>query len=135
MAQRCFGAKASGSSPAVWAEITSQERALDLPATREPDLGFAAAVAAWARGDSLTDALTVAIAGGTEMTAGDFVRWCRQVVDLLDQLAAADHGAGPGPGVGVGVGSGVGSGIETVTGTAALAVTALRRGVVAMGSV
>jgi len=130
-------ADAMAATVRVWAEITSQERALDLPATREPDLGFAAAVAAWARGDSLTDALTVAIAGGTEMTAGDFVRWCRQVVDLLDQLAAADHGAGPGPGVGVGVGvgSGVGSGIETVTGTAALAVTALRRGVVAMGSV
>jgi ATP-dependent RNA helicase HelY len=31
---------------------------------------------------------------GTPLPAGDFVRWCRQVVDMLDQIrnAATDNG-------------------------------------------
>ena len=47
---------------------------------------------------------------------GDFVRWCRQVIDLLDQVravAAEDSGVGA---------------------AAAAAVRALRRGVVAVGT-
>ncbi|MET0866212.1 MAG: RNA helicase, partial [Nakamurella sp.] len=99
----------------VWAEIAGRERALGLPPTREPDSGFAAAVAAWCRGKSLTDALTVAIAGGTDLSAGDFVRWCRQVIDLLDQVAGVSR-----TGVGAAARSAVGS---------------LRRGVVSMGAV
>jgi ATP-dependent RNA helicase HelY len=99
----------------VWAEIAGRERALGLPATREPDSGFAAAVAAWCRGKSLTDALAVAVAGGTDLSAGDFVRWCRQVIDLLDQLGGVSK-----TGVGAAARSAVGS---------------LRRGVVSMGAV
>ena len=34
----------------VWAEIAARERSLGLPPTRDPDAGFAAAVAAWCRG-------------------------------------------------------------------------------------
>ncbi len=114
-ARSSAAADAMAATVRVWAEITSQERAVGLPATREPDMGFAAALSAWARGGSLTEAMTVAVAGGTDVTAGDFVRWCRQAVDLLDQVAV--------------VGGGV------VAETAGAAVTALRRGVVAMGSV
>ena len=99
----------------VWAEIAGRERALGLPTTREPDSGFAAAVASWCRGNTLADALAVAVAGGTDLSAGDFVRWCRQVIDLLDQIG----GVGPGS-VGAAARSAVGS---------------LRRGVVSMGSV
>ena len=99
----------------AWSEITAQERDHGLPSTREPDPGFAAAVGAWARGGSLTDALTVAAAGGADLSAGDFVRWCRQVIDLLDQIR--------------------GVAAEPVAGTAAEAVRALRRGVVALGAV
>ncbi len=99
----------------VWAEITARERALGLPPTRDPDAGFAAAVAAWCRGNSLADALAVAVAGGTDLSAGDFVRWCRQVIDLLDQVAGV---AAP-----------------AVAAAARSAVGSLRRGVVAMGSV
>ncbi len=99
----------------VWAEITARERALGLPSTRDPDAGFAAAVAAWCRGNSLADALAVAVAGGTDLSAGDFVRWCRQVIDLLDQVAGV---AAP-----------------TVAAAARSAVGSLRRGVVSMGSV
>ena len=39
----------------VWAEIAARERALGLPPTRDPDPGFAAAVAAWCRGASLAE--------------------------------------------------------------------------------
>jgi ATP-dependent RNA helicase HelY len=59
--------------------------------------------------------MAVAVAGGTELSAGDFVRWCRQVIDLLDQIGGVARGA-------VGI-------------TARSAVGALRRGVVSMGSV
>ncbi len=99
----------------VWAEITGRERAIGLPPTRDPDPGFAAAVAAWCRGTSLTDALAVAVTGGTELSAGDFVRWCRQVIDLLDQVA----GVAP----------------PAVAAAARSAVGSLRRGVVSMGAV
>jgi ATP-dependent RNA helicase HelY len=60
--------------------------------------------------------LTAAGQNGGELSAGDFVRWCRQVLDLLDQIAAV---AGRGNGVGR---------------VAAAAVTAIRRGVVAAGT-
>ena len=114
-ARSSAAAEAMAATIRVWSEITSQERALGLPATREPDLGFAAALSAWARGGSLTEAMTVAVAGGTDVTAGDFVRWCRQAVDLLDQVTVVAGGV--------------------VAETAGAAVTALRRGVVSMGSV
>ncbi len=99
----------------VWAEITGRERALGLPPTRDPDAGFATAVAAWGRGNTLADALAVAVAGGTDLSAGDFVRWCRQVIDLLDQVA----GVAP----------------PAVAAAARSAVGSLRRGVVSMGAV
>jgi ATP-dependent RNA helicase HelY len=72
-------------------------------------------VASWCRGNTLTDAMAVAVASGTDLSAGDFVRWCRQVIDLLDQIG----GVAPGQ-VGAAARSAVGS---------------LRRGVVSMGSV
>ncbi|MTE18289.1 DEAD/DEAH box helicase [Streptomyces sp. TRM43335] len=51
---------------------------------REPDLGFAWAAYRWAEGDGLDAVLREA-----EMPAGDFVRWCKQLVDVLGQIAAA----------------------------------------------
>ena len=36
----------------------------------------------WARGRHLQEVLN-----GTDLAAGDFVRWTKQVIDLLDQLA------------------------------------------------
>jgi ATP-dependent RNA helicase HelY len=39
----------------------------------------------WARGATLSAALS-----GTELAAGDFVRWAKQVIDMLDQLAKID---------------------------------------------
>lgn len=56
--------------------------------TREPDEGFVPAVHRWATTGNLAAALDASdVAGsGTPLSAGDFVRWCRQVLDLLDQV-------------------------------------------------
>jgi len=74
----------------VWGDVTEDEAELGLPASREPEPGFIWPVYRWARHDSLGHAL-----GGSgdaisaELSAGDFVRWCKQVLDLLDQIAIA----------------------------------------------
>ncbi|MFC3897815.1 DEAD/DEAH box helicase [Lentzea rhizosphaerae] len=99
----------------LWAEIEDDERRHKLERiTRQPDPGFAWPVFRWARGESLEKVLSAAEAGGNELGAGDFVRWCRQVIDLLDQIREVVGRQDP-----------VGS-------AAAKAVDALRRGVVAM---
>ncbi|MEO7127173.1 MAG: DEAD/DEAH box helicase [Nakamurella sp.] len=97
----------------LWEEIAADEHRFGVPATRRPDFGFAAAVAAWARGASLADSLVAAERAGTELTAGDFVRWCRQVIDALDQISRAAPA-------------------DSIPG-AEQAVSAIRRGVVALG--
>ncbi|WP_440712971.1 DEAD/DEAH box helicase [Gordonia sp. FQ] len=57
--------------------------------TREPDTGFCGPVSAWAHGRSLQEALTAAAAGGNLLSPGDFVRWNRQVIDLLEQIRSS----------------------------------------------
>ncbi|WP_103382056.1 DEAD/DEAH box helicase [Pseudonocardia dioxanivorans] len=71
----------------LWADLESDERRHRIDRTREPDLGFAWPVHRWARGESLAQVLAAAEQNGHELSAGDFVRWCRQVLDLLDQIA------------------------------------------------
>jgi ATP-dependent RNA helicase HelY len=71
----------------VWTELATAEGELGLSLTREPDLGFVWPVYRWARGESLSKVLAAGIEA--EMPAGDFVRWARQVVDLLGQIAQA----------------------------------------------
>ncbi|GAA4866004.1 DEAD/DEAH box helicase [Pseudonocardia benzenivorans] len=71
----------------LWADLESDERRHSIDRTREPDLGFAWPVHRWARGESLAQVLAAAEQNGHELSAGDFVRWCRQVLDLLDQIA------------------------------------------------
>ncbi|NUK03168.1 DEAD/DEAH box helicase [Streptomyces lunaelactis] len=80
---------------------------------REPDLGFAWAAYQWASDRGLDEVLREA-----EMPAGDFVRWCKQVIDVLGQIAAAAPREG-----------------STVAKNARKAVDALLRGVVAYSSV
>jgi ATP-dependent RNA helicase HelY len=100
----------------LWAELEGDERRHRVDRTREPDLGFAWPMHRWARGESLSAVLTAAEENGAELSAGDFVRWTRQVLDLLDQIAAV-----------AGRGSSVGR-------AAVEAGTAIRRGVVAAGT-
>ncbi|MCV2489111.1 DEAD/DEAH box helicase [Geodermatophilus sp. YIM 151500] len=59
-----------------------------VPATRDLDLGFVWAAYRWADGQHLDRVLAGAEQAGTELSGGDFVRWARQLIDLLDQLGA-----------------------------------------------
>ncbi|GAA3966879.1 DEAD/DEAH box helicase [Gordonia caeni] len=81
--------------------------------TREPDTGFCAPISAWAAGRPLHEALTAAAAGGQLLSPGDFVRWNRQVIDLLEQIRNSVDREAP------------------LAGAARRAVKSLRRGVVA----
>jgi ATP-dependent RNA helicase HelY len=72
---------------AVWQELAAAEGEHGLALTREPDLGFVWPIYRWARGESLAKVLASGIEA--EMPAGDFVRWARQVVDLLGQITRA----------------------------------------------
>src|SRR5487761_804116 len=75
----------TGSMIRVWGELDQLERDNRLSFLREPDFGFAWTAYRWARGHALESVLEDTPA----LTAGDFVRWVKQVIDLLDQIAAA----------------------------------------------
>ena len=65
-------------------DLSALERDHRLPPSREPDAGFAWAAYRWASGHRLE-----AVLSDTELAAGDFVRWCKQLIDLLGQVATA----------------------------------------------
>jgi ATP-dependent RNA helicase HelY len=94
----------------VWGELRGVEQEHQLSFLREPDLGFAWTAHAWARGRPLEQVLS------DDLTPGDFVRAAKQLIDLLDQVAAA-------------------SGRAPVADVARRAIAAMRRGVVAYSSV
>jgi ATP-dependent RNA helicase HelY len=94
----------------LWGELDGTEHDHRLSFLREPDFGFAWTSHAWASGRTLEHLLTA------DLTPGDFVRAVKQLIDLLDQIRAA---AGKGE----------------LAETAAAAIRALRRGVVAYTSV
>ncbi|MCZ2828937.1 DEAD/DEAH box helicase [Modestobacter sp. VKM Ac-2986] len=71
----------------VHERLADVERDHGVPVTRELDLGFVWAAYRWADGQTLDRVLAGAEAAGTELSGGDFVRWARQLIDLLDQLA------------------------------------------------
>jgi ATP-dependent RNA helicase HelY len=91
-----------------WAELSQVESDVGLDFLREPDLGFAWVAWRWAKGHAL-DAVLL----DTTMAPGDFVRWVKQLIDLLDQISIAAPADAP------------------VRTTARQSVAALRRGVVA----
>ncbi|SDD21132.1 DEAD/DEAH box helicase [Nocardioides lianchengensis] len=91
----------------LWGDLDRLEKDHKLDYLRQPDLGFAWLAYRWAEGDELDDLL-----GASELAAGDFVRWMKQLLDLAGQVADA---AGDGP----------------VRATAREVVRRLRRGVVA----
>ncbi len=102
----------------LWTELRADEQRYRIAQSREPDDGFVAAIHKWVRTGDLASALeaaSTATTGGrrSPMSAGDFVRWCRQVLDLADQV----RNAAPSP---------------TLRATAKRAINDLRRGVVAV---
>jgi len=104
-------ARALDATVRQWSELTDLEAEHGITATRPIDLGLVDPVHRWASGRTLSSVLA-----GTDLAAGDFVRWCKQVIDLLDQVGQASTS-------------------PDTRGTARRAVTALRRGVVAYSSV
>ncbi|MCW2771743.1 MAG: hypothetical protein JWN91_69, partial [Nocardioides sp.] len=83
------------------------EREHRLDFLRQPDLGFAWVAYRWAEGDDLDSVLEA-----SDLAAGDFVRWMKQLIDLAGQVADA-------------------AGDSALRETARDTVRALRRGVVA----
>jgi ATP-dependent RNA helicase HelY len=65
-----------------WSVLEDAEEENKLPLTGEPELGLVWPIFKWAKGRHLQEVLS-----GTDLAAGDFVRWVKQVIDLLDQLA------------------------------------------------
>jgi len=73
------------------AAIRADEQKHRISLSREPDEGFVIAIYRWATTGDLTAALAASdtAGSGSPLQAGDFVRWCRQVLDLLDQVRDA----------------------------------------------
>jgi ATP-dependent RNA helicase HelY len=95
--------------------LRADEQTHRIAPSREPDDGFVSVIYRWARSGDLAAALAAADPAGTgsPLLAGDFVRWCRQVLDLLDQV----RNAAPDP---------------ELRATAKRAINDVRRGVVAV---
>jgi ATP-dependent RNA helicase HelY len=97
----------------LWAEISADEADHGLSLTREPDPGFVWPMYRWARGEPLAKVLASGHNYEADMPAGDFVRWARQVLDLLSQIREASAAS------------------ATVKETARAAIKAVNRGVLA----
>ena len=76
--------EAFASMQEMWSQIHDIESGHGLNATRMMDSGFVWAMYRWCQGSSL-----YAVLSREDLTAGDFVRWSRQVIDLLGQVAQA----------------------------------------------
>ncbi|HKA68023.1 MAG TPA: DEAD/DEAH box helicase [Actinomycetes bacterium] len=100
-----------GAMVKLWAQLDDLEKEHRLDFQREPDLGFAWAAYRWASNAPLEKVLSE-----SDLPAGDFVRWVRQLIDLLGQVVDA-------------------SGDSMVRSTAEQAIDRMRRGVVAYSSV
>lgn len=71
----------------TWAGIDELEERFRLDQTEAPRTTVAEAFSLWARDAELSTVLDMA-----ELTAGDFVRIAKQVIDLLDQIAQVADG-------------------------------------------
>lgn len=68
----------------IWGMVHDAEARHGLSITRPLDAGFVWAMHKWATGATLQSVLD-----STDLTAGDFVRWTRQVIDVLGQVTVA----------------------------------------------
>ncbi len=80
---------ALGEMVRIWGRLAALEEEHKISQTegvgqREPDLGFAWCAYRWASGSGLDAVLREA-----DMPAGDFVRWTKQLIDVLGQISEA----------------------------------------------
>ena len=94
----------------LWQELDDLERDHRLPGSEPISAGLSPAMYTWARGGMLDRVLIEA-----DLAAGDFVRWAKQTIDLLDQLSLVAE--------------------RPIAGTARKALDAVRRGIVAYSGV
>ncbi|WP_425561373.1 DEAD/DEAH box helicase [Microbacterium pumilum] len=94
----------------LWQQLDDLERDHRLPGSDPISAGLAQAMHSWARGVALERVLDEA-----DLAAGDFVRWAKQTIDLLDQLSIVAEPA--------------------LAGIARAALDAVRRGIVSYSSV
>jgi len=113
------GREAIESTLRLWATLHELEGDYAVDFQREPDPGFAWAAFQWAGGHRLDTVLEE-----VGLPAGDFVRWCKQLIDLLGQLADA-----------AGTLASQSAQSARIRDNARAAVDLLRRGVVAYSSV
>jgi ATP-dependent RNA helicase HelY len=66
----------------LWANLDDIERDNRLPGSQPLSTGLTLAMYRWSQGASLDSVLSLA-----DLAAGDFVRWSKQTIDLLDQLS------------------------------------------------
>jgi ATP-dependent RNA helicase HelY len=71
----------------LWHRVRRAEEDRSVELTRELDAGFAATAFHWAEGKPLEDVLVE-----TAMAPGDFVRTCKQLLDLLRQIEEVAEG-------------------------------------------
>ncbi|MFB7890962.1 DEAD/DEAH box helicase [Microbacterium sp. NPDC056044] len=94
----------------LWQELDDLEQEHRLPGSEPVAAGLALAMHTWARGGMLDRVLIEA-----DMAAGDFVRWSKQTIDLLDQLSIVAD--------------------QPIASTSRQALDAVRRGIVAYSGV
>ncbi|WP_267419211.1 MULTISPECIES: DEAD/DEAH box helicase [unclassified Curtobacterium] len=94
----------------IWARLDDVERDARLSGSQPPTPAIALGMFRWASGSALDDVLRA-----LDLAAGDFVRWSKQVIDLLDQIKNA--------------------GDPDLADTARRATDAVRRGIVAYATV
>ncbi len=66
----------------LWARLDDLEQDNRLPGSQPLAPGLSLAMYRWAKGGRLASVLS-----DSDLAAGDFVRWCKQTIDLLDQLS------------------------------------------------
>ncbi len=102
----------------IWGDLADDESDRGLTRSPEPQPGFVWAAYRWTKHESLDRALAATSESGPGLSAGDFVRWCKQLLDLLGQIASAPIEAGSGSS-------------QSVAKAARAAVADIRHGVVA----
>jgi ATP-dependent RNA helicase HelY len=79
-------ANALGEIAHVWGQLEEIEERHQVQTQKAPDLGFCYIAYRWANGNSLNNVLK-----GSDMSVGDFVRSTKQLIDLMNQIAAASE--------------------------------------------
>ncbi|MFW2514281.1 DEAD/DEAH box helicase [Demequina sp. SO4-13] len=91
----------------IWSVIDDLQTERGLPELPAPHWGIVGPIHGWAQGKGLDQVLQ-----DTDIAPGDMVRWCKQVIDVLDQVAQSAPSS-------------------VLRGRARTAIDAMRRGVVA----